>query len=79
MSIPAIWNGFPAGGKGLLPKCLMLPGQKMLVRRRISAGLSRKWSAIIRVLISVVSCTVNVGVFQDSRFFVIKNRKERNT
>ena len=77
MSTLAIGNGFPAGGKGEPPKCSKAPGPRMLVRRRKSAGLSRKWSAIIRVFVSYLIDTVNVGVFQDSRFFIRKNRKER--
>lgn len=34
-------------GKGLPPKWNCLPGHILLGCRRISAGLSRKWSAII--------------------------------
>ena len=44
ISTPAKWEQeLPAGRKGSPPKCSKLPGLWMLVRRKISAGLSQSF------------------------------------
>lgn len=65
---------FRPWGTGKPPKCALIPGQRMLDRRRISAGLSH----LVERYHSVSFCAfgrfraVNVGVFQDSRFFCFR-------
>jgi hypothetical protein len=68
-------NGIPDLGKGLSPKLRLFPVQPWLGRQRISAGLSRKWSAIIPDL-RLKSVAANVGAIQDSRFSFL--RKDEN-
>ncbi len=69
-------NGNSDGLKGESAEVGFASRAGLLVRQRISAGLSRKWSAIIPDH-RRMSVAANVGAIQDSRFsFCI--RKEEN-
>ena len=67
------WNGTSGKLKGEIAEADFAARADLLVRQTISAGLSRKWSAII-LDPRQLSFVVNVGAIQDSRFSFWKEK-----
>jgi hypothetical protein len=64
--------------KGQTAEVAIAPRQLQLARRKISAGLSRKWSAIIHRPLYLYMDAVNVGISPKFTVFVLEERTKKH-